>query len=112
MNRNRLPLFASWQHMLAFWMGTLMVSIGVVAHVPMFWMGGVTHFRLAGMPMGRPMLIGMALIVLGIVAAGYGLRPGRLVSAHAAGSIAPPPERTADPRALDPDGHHRCGGDH
>ncbi len=78
--------------MLAFWLGTAMVSIGVAAHVPMFWMGRMTHFRLAGMPMGRPMLIGMALIVLGFAVAGYGLRPGRPACAHLAGSIAPPPD--------------------
>ena len=76
--------------MLAFWCGSLMVGIGVVLHVPMFWMGRKTGFRLAGMPMTHGMLIGMALIVLGFVAAGYGLRPGRRPSRQLAASISPP----------------------
>ena len=76
--------------MLAFWCGSLMVGIGVVLHVPMFWMGRRMGFRLAGMPMTHGMLIGMALIVLGFVAAGYGLRPGRRPSRQLAASISPP----------------------
>ncbi len=52
-----------------------MVTAGVILHLPMFWMGRMTHFRLAGMPMGTGMLLGMALIIFGVAAAAYGLLP-------------------------------------
>jgi putative MFS transporter len=70
-------LFADRPHAASFWLGTLMVAIGVVLHVPMFLMGSNTHYRLAGMPMGTPMLIGMFLIILGVGAAAWGLLPAR-----------------------------------
>lgn len=87
--RNKLPLFATWQHMLGFWCGSLMVSIGVALHLPMFWMSRLMHFRMAGMPMGRAMPVGMALIILGIIAAGYGLWPARREGGTVAGVISP-----------------------
>jgi len=74
MNPNR-SLFNSWSSGLAFWGGSAMVATGVVLHLPMFWMGRMTGFRLAGMGMTPGMLLGMALIVLGIAAAAYGLLP-------------------------------------
>jgi MFS transporter, putative metabolite:H+ symporter len=83
-------LFASWRHALAFWCGSVMVSIGVLLHLPMLWMGRNTGYRLAGMPMGTGMYVGMALIVLGVVAAGYGLRPRRGSERVIYGSVAPP----------------------
>lgn len=70
-------LFADWRHSLSFWMGSLMVATGVGLHLPMFLMGRNTHYRLAGMPMGTPMLIGMFLIILGVGAAAWGLLPGK-----------------------------------
>ena len=76
MNR-KTSLFAGWQHMLAFWSGSAMVAIGVALHLPMFWMGRKVGFRLVGMPMDNGMLVGMALIILGIGAAAYGLLPRR-----------------------------------
>ncbi len=83
-------LFASWRNLLAFWIGSLMVAIGVALHIPMLLMGRHTSWRLAGMPMGTPMLIGMALIVLGIAAAGYGLLPRRPAQHSTHESIFPP----------------------
>ena len=59
----------------AFWSGSILVSVGVLLHLPMFWMGRNTGFRLAGMPMDPSMRWGMALIMLGILTAGYGLLP-------------------------------------
>jgi putative MFS transporter len=53
----------------------VIVSIGVMLHLPMFWMAHTNGFVLAGMPMDPGMLVGMALIVGGIIAAGYGLLP-------------------------------------
>lgn len=70
-------LFASPTRALAFWAGCLAVTIGVLLHAPMFWMGRTNHFHLAGMPMGTGMLIGMYLIVAGFIATGYGLMPRR-----------------------------------
>jgi putative MFS transporter len=68
-------MFARWHNMLAFWCGSIMVTAGVALHLPMFWMGRKTHFRLVGMPMGAGMYVGMGLIIVGVIAAGYGLLP-------------------------------------
>jgi putative MFS transporter len=83
-------LFARWYNMAAFWAGSAMVAIGVALHVPMFLMGRKTGYRLVGMPMDPGMLIGMALIILGIIAAAYGLLPRRQPQPFRYGSIAPP----------------------
>lgn len=71
----KASLFADTGHALAFWGGTVAVTIGVLLHIPMFLMGRETHYRLAGMPMGRGMLIGMGLIIAGSGATAYGLLP-------------------------------------
>src|SRR5882757_2935751 len=71
----QLSLFSSARHAAAFWIGSAAVTAGTLLHLPMFWMGRATGFRLAGMPMDAGMSIGMALIVAGIAAAAYGLRP-------------------------------------
>src|SRR6202171_5733479 len=75
---------------LAFWAGSAVVSVGVLLHMPMFWMARSTGFNMSGMPMDFGMLIGMLLIVLGIAAAGYGLLPIRRPDAGIYHSIAPP----------------------
>src|SRR5579864_4778095 len=89
MNR-KTSLFAGWHHMLAFWAGSAMVAIGVALHLPMFWMGRTMGFRLVGMPMDTGMLVGMALIIVGIGAAAYGLLPRRQPQPFSYGSIIPP----------------------
>lgn len=76
--------------MLAFWSGSLMVASGVALHAPMFLMGRHTGWRLAGMPMGAAMLIGMGVIILGGAAAAYGLLPRRPAQDARHGSILPP----------------------
>ena len=48
----------------------------------MYWMGRDMGFRLADMPMDAGMLWGMALIVAGLVVAGYGLLPRALAPGH------------------------------
>jgi putative MFS transporter len=83
-------LFARWYNMAAFWAGSATVAIGVALHVPMFLMGRKTGYRLVGMPMDPGMLIGMAIIILGIIAAAYGLLPRRQPQPFRYGSIAPP----------------------
>ena len=70
-----LFLFADRRSTPAFWLGCLLVVIGVVLHLPMFLMARDMHYRLAGMPMSAEMLWGMALILAGIAAAAYGLQP-------------------------------------
>lgn len=86
----KISLFASTRQMAAFWCGSLMVAAGVALHIPMFWMGRATGFRLVGMPMDDGMLAGMALIVLGVAAAAYGLLPRHESSLAIEGSISPP----------------------
>jgi len=89
MNPNA-SLFTSWSSRLAFWGGSAMVGTGVVLHLPMFWMGRMTGFRLAGMPMSPGMLLGMGLIVLGIAAAAYGLLPSGQQQQSSNLSVMPP----------------------
>jgi putative MFS transporter len=62
----------------AFAAGSVMVTLGVLLHLPMFWMGRDTGFHLADMPMDGGMLFGMALIVAGIGIAAYGLLPNAI----------------------------------
>jgi putative MFS transporter len=59
----------------AFALGVAAVTAGVLLHVPMFMMGRMNHFILAGMPMGNDMLAGMGLIIAGVFVAAYGLLP-------------------------------------
>lgn len=65
----------SFHHPLAFWFGCCALVAGVLAHVPMFLMASHSGYRMAGMPMDTTMLVGMALIPLGLLFAAYGLMP-------------------------------------
>ena len=65
----------TFHHPGAFWFGTVAVTVGVILHIPMYLMGKDTGYRLAGMPMDTPMLIGMAAIAVGLLASLYGLYP-------------------------------------
>jgi putative MFS transporter len=85
-----VSLFSDRRSALAFWLGSMVVSAGVVLHVPMFWMARRHGFRMADMPMDGGMLFGMVLIVAGIVAAGYGLVPRRASKTRAQGAFVPP----------------------
>jgi putative MFS transporter len=60
---------------LAFWFGCVLVTVGVLLHLPMFVMARNTGFVLAHMPMDAGMLLGMAAIVCGYGFAGFGLLP-------------------------------------
>jgi len=62
-----------------FALGCIAVTIGVLLHIPMFWMGHNNHFVLYGMPMDPSMIFGMYLIIAGVIAAGYGLLPSKSV---------------------------------
>jgi len=71
-----LPLrSAARPHVWFFILGCLVVTGGVLLHVPMYWMGRDMGFHLADMPMDAEMIVGMAMIVVGIAFAGYGLLP-------------------------------------
>lgn len=66
------------------------MTAGVLLHIPMFLMGRYTHYKLAGMPMGTGMLIGMGLILAGTAATAYGLLPPRRTASMEYEEIAPP----------------------
>ncbi|HEX2542246.1 MAG TPA: MFS transporter [Caldimonas sp.] len=78
------PVLADRRHLWAFTGGCLAVTLGVVMHLPMFWMGKDNGFRLADMPIDAEMIWGMVLIVAGIAVAGYGLLPKKLAASAVA----------------------------
>ena len=86
----KASLFSDPLHAFAFWAGCVAVTVGVLLHLPMFLMGRAAHYKLAGMPMGIEMLIGMGLIIGGTVATAYGLLPPRKDESPKFGEIAPP----------------------
>jgi putative MFS transporter len=69
------PQGVSFYHPVAFWVGCLLITLGVLAHLPMFQHAASMGYHMAGMPMSRGMLIGMAMIPLGLLLAWYGLMP-------------------------------------
>ncbi|HEX8661035.1 MAG TPA: MFS transporter, partial [Brevundimonas sp.] len=68
-------IFGDRRHAWAFWLGCLVVTAGVVLHLPMYWMGRDMGFHLAGMPMDAGMMWGMALIIGGVGLTAFGLLP-------------------------------------
>ncbi len=82
--------FSRRRSALLFWLGSGIVSIGVLLHLPMFWMARSNGFVIAGMPMDSGMVLGMALIVGGILAAGYGLLPDRAPVTGVLEPVGPP----------------------
>ena len=69
------PRDITFHHPVAFWLGCAAAVAGVLAHLPMLAMAAPMHYRLASMPMDNAMLVGMALVPLGVLLAGYGLMP-------------------------------------
>ncbi len=80
--------------------GCLLVTLGVLAHMPMFAMAEAMGYRLAGMPVDAAMVGGMAAIVGGIVLAAVGLLPrdvaGQLAATRAV-EVTPPDEAALSP---------------
>src|SRR5437588_9672421 len=79
MSDSRL-MFAQRRSALVFLGGCALVTLGVVLHLPMYMMGKDMGFVLSGMPMDPKMYVGMALILIGIAAACYGLLPKTTVT--------------------------------
>jgi putative MFS transporter len=80
MARQRQPVVSSlngvsFPHPVAFWLGALATALGVVLHLPMYLSAGDMGYRLVGMPVDEPMMIGMFLVVVGLGASLYGLYP-------------------------------------
>jgi putative MFS transporter len=73
-------------HPAAFWFGTVATTVGVVLHLPMYLGARDMGYRLVGMPMDAPMMIGMALIIVGLIVSLYGLYPR--AAAATAGRVA------------------------
>lgn len=65
----------NFYHPFAFWLGCIAITLGVLAHVPMFIHASHMNYQMVGMPMDNNMLIGMGLIPLGLLFAMYGLMP-------------------------------------
>lgn len=64
-----------FEHPVAFWFGAAACTAGVIMHIPMYYSARSMGYHLVGMRPDATMLIGMALIVVGLVAALYGLLP-------------------------------------
>jgi putative MFS transporter len=93
MDASGLFLFGDRRSGAAFWLGSLIITIGVGLHLPMFLMARDMGYMLAGMPMDGGMLVGMGLIMLGVLVAGYGLLPKTIMPLNREGmlvTLAPP----------------------
>lgn len=64
-----------FEHPVAFWFGAAACTVGVAMHIPMYYSARMMGYQMAGMRPDGEMLVGMALIVIGLVAALYGLLP-------------------------------------
>lgn len=75
----------TFHHPLAFWLGCVLITLGVLAHFPMFAHAAAMNYQMAGMPMDAAMLTGMGMIPLGVLLAWYGLVPklGAMAAAQA-----------------------------
>jgi len=89
MTSSALPALANRRHLAAFLAGCILVTAGVLLHLPMYWMGRDDGFRLADMPMDAGMLWGMAAILAGSALAGWGLLPATHLNARPV-DVAPP----------------------
>ncbi|WP_341937246.1 MFS transporter [Marinimicrobium sp. C2-29] len=65
----------NFYHPLAFWLGCIGITLGVLSQIPMFLHAAPMGYHMAGMPMSTTMLVGMALIPLGLLLSGYGVLP-------------------------------------
>jgi putative MFS transporter len=66
-----------FEHPVAFWFGAAACVTGAALHIPMYYSARSMGYRMAGMRPDAEMLTGMALILIGLIAALYGLLPSR-----------------------------------
>lgn len=64
-----------FEHPIAFWVGIITASAGIIAQLPMFYDARGMHYHLAGMGIPPEMTVGMLMIVAGAVLASYGVYP-------------------------------------
>lgn len=65
----------TYEHPLAFWLGSIAVTVGVLFHLPFYFNASDDNYVLAGKTPDAPFMVGMLLIIAGLVATGYGLFP-------------------------------------
>ncbi|MDH6128775.1 MFS transporter [Kitasatospora sp. GP82] len=65
----------AFEHPVAFWLGTLACTVGVLLHLPMYLGARDMGYELVGMAPDPEMIGGMALIVVGLLAVVYGVVP-------------------------------------
>ena len=64
-----------YEHPTAFRLGATSVSLGILLQLPYFFSARDTHYQLRGRPVDGWMLLGIALVLVGLVAVAYGLFP-------------------------------------
>jgi len=69
------PAGVTFRNPPVFWVGTLACTAGVLLHLPMYIEARSDGYMMAGMQPDVAMLVGMALIVIGLVMSIYGLMP-------------------------------------
>jgi putative MFS transporter len=65
----------AFPHPVAFWLGVVATTIGVILHLPMYLSGRTMGYRLVGMPVDTSMIAGMVLVIAGLILSLYGLYP-------------------------------------
>ncbi|MDQ3305847.1 MAG: MFS transporter [Actinomycetota bacterium] len=68
-----------FHHPACFWAGTAATVVGVGLHLPMYLGAADMGYHLAGMAVDLPMVVGMVLILVGLVATFYGVYPSSSV---------------------------------
>src|SRR6266567_9084383 len=66
-----------FEHPVAFWLGTLACSVGVLLHLPMYYSARKMGYAMAGMRPDATMITGMTLILCGLPLVLYGVLPPR-----------------------------------
>jgi MFS transporter, putative metabolite:H+ symporter len=66
-----------FEHPIFFWFGAAACTTGVILHIPMYYSARTMHYRMVGMRPDAAMIVGMALIGAGLIAALYGLLPSQ-----------------------------------
>ena len=64
-----------FHHPAALWVGCAAITLGVLAHLPMFVHASHMGYQMAGMEMDATMLAGMGLIPFGLLLAAWGMLP-------------------------------------